>query len=372
MTTKATSSKSTTTAATLTKSSTTTATISTTAAATKIPAKQPQSSSGGGGCSVEQADPPDCDLFAEEACGTILFGTTANVTLVCPVLCGSCLHAGNSSTDGSNAAGGSISVPPTELQKTSSSTSTIVGVMVTLVLVVAVVGFILSRQNHHATGGGGIPHLVGQNGGVRGAVPQIYHNRMYNFDTSPSEVYLQPNALQPAWYDSQPGRRSTISATEAGIVYAIPLDLQDDAGSGSTADTNGYAMPLANYAVVGTNSSSSTTTNGIVYAIPVDLQDDAGSGSTADTNSYAMPLANYAVVGTGSSATTNGGGGGGGNHEYAIPEARSKAAPLLPLDLDGYVVDDTVPAGAGAAPGGVVYGSSNENAARLATNSTYA
>eukprot|EP00729_Bicosta_minor_P008188 gene8188-25880_t len=221
-------------------------------------AKQPQSSSGGGGCSVEQADPPDCDLFAEEACGTIL------------------------------------------------------------------------------------------------------------------EVYLQPNALQPAWYDSQPGRRSTISATEAGIVYAIPLDLQDDAGSGSTADTNGYAMPLANYAVVGTNSSTTTTTNGIVYAIPVDLQDDAGSGSTADTNSYAMPLANYAVVGTGSSATTNGGGGGGGNHEYAIPEARSKAAPLLPLDLDGYVVDDTVPAGAGAAPGGVVYGSSNENAARLATNSTYA
>ena len=64
-----------------------------------------------------------------------------------------------------------------------------------------------------------------------------------------------------------------------------------------------------------------------------------------------MPLAHYAVVGTEGSATTN----GGGNHEYAIPEARSRAAPLLPLDLDGYVVDDTAPAEAGAAPGGVVY-----------------
>ena len=205
-------------------------------------------------------------------------------------------------------ANGSISAPPTEPQKSSSSTSTIVGVLVTLILAVAVVGFILWRQEHHATGGGGIPHIVGQNGGVGGDVLPIYHNRMYNIDTSPSKVYLQPNALQPAWYDSQPGRCSTVSATEAGVVYAIPVDLKDGEGSGGNTASNGYAMPLAN----------------------------------------------YAVVGTGSSATTNGG-GGGGNHEYSIPEARSRAAPLLPLDLDGYVVDDTAPAEAGAAPGGVVY-----------------
>lgn len=67
-----------------------------------------------------------------------------------------------------------------------------------------------------------------------------------------------------------------------------------------------------------------------------------------------MPLANYVIVGTGSSATINGG-GGGGNHEYSTPEARSKAVPLLSLDLDGYVVDDTAHVGAGGAPGGVVY-----------------
>lgn len=146
---------------------------------------------------------------------------------------------------------------------------------------------------------------VNANGGVGGDVPPIYHNRMYNIDTSPSEVCPQPSALQPAWYDSQPGRPSTVSATEAGVVYAIPVALQDGEGSGGNTDSNGYTMPLAN----------------------------------------------YAVVGTGSSATTN----GGGNHEYAIPEARSRAAPLLPLDLDGYVVDDTAPAGAGAAPGGVAY-----------------
>eukprot|EP00729_Bicosta_minor_P010421 gene10421-13576_t len=122
------------------------------------------------------------------------------------------------------------------------------------------------------------------------------------------EVHPQPSALQRAVHDSQPSSRSTISATEAGVVYAIPVDLQDDEGSSGNTDSNGYAMPLAN----------------------------------------------YAVVGTGSSATTNGG-GGGGNHEYSIPEARSRAAPLLPLDLDGYVVDDTAHAEAGAAPGGVVF-----------------
>jgi len=159
---------------------------------------------------------------------------------------------------------------------------------------------------------------------------------MYTIDTSPSEVHPQPSALQRAVHDSQPGRPSTVSATEAGVVYAIPVDLQDGEGSGGNTDSNGYAMPLAHYAVVGTGSSA-TTTN--------------GSGSNADINGYAMPLAHYAVVGTGSSATTD----GGGNPEYAIPEARSRAAPLLPLDLDGYVVDDTAPAEAGAAPGGVVY-----------------
>eukprot|EP00729_Bicosta_minor_P008787 gene8787-32283_t len=54
-------------------------------------------------------------------------------------------------------------------------------------------------------------------------------------------------------------------------------------------------------------------------------------------------------------AATNNGRQRQRHHEYAIPEARSRAAPLLPLDLDGYVVDDTAPAEAGAAPGGVVY-----------------
>jgi len=209
--------------------------------------------------------------------------------------------ADNSDND---TAGGNISAPPTEPQKSHASTRTIVGVLAALILIFAVVGSILWRQNH-APGGGGIPHIVGQNGGVGRDVLPIYNNRMFNIDTSPSEVYLQPNALQPAWYDSQPGRRSTVSATEAGVVYAIPVDLQDGEGSGGNTASNGYAMPLAN----------------------------------------------YAVVGTGSSATTN----GGSNHEYAIPEARSRAAPLLPLDLDGYVVDDTAPAEAGAAPGGVVY-----------------
>eukprot|EP00729_Bicosta_minor_P011279 gene11279-368_t len=115
------------------------------------------------------------------------------------------------------------------------------------------------------------------------------------------DMYNESGASIPAWYDSQPGRCSTVSATEAGVVYAIPVDLQDGEGSGGNTASNGYAMPLANYAVVGTDCSAT------------------------------------------------------GNHEYAIPEARSRAAPLLPLDLDGYVVDDTAPAEAGAAPGGVVY-----------------
>ena len=262
--------------------------------------------------------------------------------------------ADNSAND---TAGGNISAPPTEPQKSPASTRTIVGVLAALILVFAVVGFILWRQNHHATDGGGIPHIVGQNGGVGRDVPPIYHNRMYNIDTSPSEVYPQPNALQPAVHDSQPGRRSTVSATEAGIVYAIPVDLQDDAGSGSTTDNNDYTMPLTNYAVVGTGSS--TTANGgggdnCEYSIP-EARSKAASLLPLDLDGYVVD--DSAPVGTGSTTTINGG-GGGGNPEYSTPEARSKAVPLLSLDLDGYVVDDTAHMGAGAAPGGVVYATS--------------
>ena len=68
--------------------------------------------------------------------------------------------------------------------------------------------------------------------------------------------------------------------------------------------------------------------NDITYAIPFDEGGDDGAG-------YAVPISDYIASGGGSDAAPT----------YALPTAR------LPLDMDGYVVDDTAPpSGGGAAP----------------------
>lgn len=96
----------------------------------------------------------------------------------------------------------------------------------------------------------------------------------------------------------------------------------------------------------GSSSSSSrrdtvvTRQAGIIYAIPVDEGGD-------DPGGYAVPLDNYAIAVNNQQS----GGGSSSNHEYAIPQART--APLLPLDLDGYVIDDTSPESTGGGRGDV-------------------
>ena len=67
--------------------------------------------------------------------------------------------------------------------------------------------------------------------------------------------------------------------------------------------------------------------DGPAYAIPVDGGGDDGEG-------YAVPTCDYVS-----------GGGGGNAADYAIPMAAG-----LPLDLEGYVVDDTVPSSGRGAP----------------------
>ena len=66
--------------------------------------------------------------------------------------------------------------------------------------------------------------------------------------------------------------------------------------------------------------------DGPAYAIPVDGGGDDGEG-------YAVPTSDHVSSGGGNAAS------------YAIPMAAG-----LPLDLEGYVVDDTVPSSGRGAP----------------------
>lgn len=108
------------------------------------------------------------------------------------------------------------------------------------------------------------------------------------------DVQTNPAFDAPGNNDSSSSRRDTVVTRQAGIIYAIPVDEGGD-------DPGGYAVPLDNYAIAVNNQQS--------------------------------------------------GGGGSSNHdhEYAIPQAR--LAPLLPLDLDGYVIDDTSPESTGGGRG---------------------
>lgn len=166
-------------------------------------------------------------------------------------------------------------------------------------------------------------------------------------------------------------------AAASNIVYAVPLEddrlvvprvpnvmyepaatTAYDAGVTSNANRNtttaaaaaangGYydADPVPS---VGNDSSSSSSRRdtvvtrqaGIIYAIPVDEGGDGPGG-------YAVPHDNYAIAVN----SQQSGGGSGSNHEFAIPQART--APLLPRDLDGYVIDDMSPESTGGGRGDV-------------------
>lgn len=192
----------------------------------------PQSSAGG--CTVGQADPADCDFFTEEDCGTVRFGTM-NVTLICPVLCDSCLYAGNSSSvDGSNPA--STRLPPDEDAASTSMPMIIGGAVAGFAVLAALIWFAIHMQK-----GKEDAHPQDEEGRPNGNAANRAHfdnptfSRGGNLERASTAqqdegaaeiVYVEPDPNQPAEYDEAKRLAAVYAEVQdpPTVVYAAVID----------------------------------------------------------------------------------------------------------------------------------------------------
>lgn len=282
-------------------------------------------------------------MFTGSDCGTVRFGTTnvTNVTLFCPVLCDSCLYAGNSSSaEGSNTA--STGLPPDEDAATTSMPTIIGGAVAGFAALAALIWFairIVKRQQEDANAtaaaaAAGAADIVVDNptfgspdpsaNGRRGSVVVVGSNQQAYIVPTESATdeddYLAPSRVQARAYEDRqvPGAREhrNHNHNHNNQTYSPPL-----APPPTTAATMDYSY-------IDEDDASEGLRVEIEYATVVDdapLQQGQQQQVCLDGDGYveggALPAGHAAVYAV---PVAGGGAGGGGG-------AR------LVLDAGGYV-----------------------------------
>lgn len=103
-----------------------------------------------------QTDPPECDLWSTDQCGTVLFGNV-NVTAECAVLCENCVPTPQEETNGA-AVNGSPDIDASVIASGNRTNSTLflaVGICAGIVVLATVINIMIRRNG--ANQGGGRP-----------------------------------------------------------------------------------------------------------------------------------------------------------------------------------------------------------------------
>eukprot|EP00729_Bicosta_minor_P001469 gene1469-12923_t len=147
---------------------------------------------------------------------------------------------------------------------------------------------------------GGIAVTSFGGGAAGGGKKCAWNNPAFTADDD-AAFYLEPTPLQPGAHDAARLVENSFYGGDSSTYGGV----QDSSSGTYGGDSSTY--------------DNATSEDGPAYAIPVDDGGDDGEG-------YAVPTSDHVSSGGGNAAS------------YAIPMAAG-----LPLDLEGYVVDDTVP-----------------------------
>lgn len=162
-----------------------------------------------------QKDPPECDLWSTDQCGTVLFGNV-NVTAECAVLCENCVPTPQEAANGA-AVNGSPDIDASAIASGNRTNSTLflaVGICAGIVVLATVINIMIRRNG---TNQGGDDQY--SNAGA--FVNPMYSEEDHGGGAAPQHVYRGNSAQQEESYEEIP-----VPATSNGTYNAAEEDLE--------------------------------------------------------------------------------------------------------------------------------------------------